>query len=251
MTTRKHCSKCIGIQAKGGEISQLRAPGCSGIDRFAAAEVIAALTLGCSSRYQPAKSPHVSKVMRNGALIHVRDGVVYDSGIDGGLTDAVRDNPKAKAEADAFVHDTYWGIGSFIAGLGLEIAGFAVLPHDQQKWQWDGRHTSAVCLWSAGLAAYAVGIGYLASSAPHQVDAINIYNDDVDAKLQAQFLQQLNAAKQAPQYPMAPPNPAFVPSPSAPFGSSAPVVAPAGSPGPTLPALPAPNHPEPSKTPIP
>ncbi len=221
------------------------------LDHFAALGLIASLMLGCSSRYQPARSPHVRQLMRGGALVHIRDGVVYDSGIDRGLADAVQDNPRAKAEAATFVSDTYWGLGGFLAGLGLQIAGLAVLPRNEHQWQWDGRHTSAVCLWTAGLAAYVVGIGYLVSGAPHQFDAINIYNDDVDAKLQAQFRLQLNAAQQAPRYQLTPPMQTLVPPSVAPDSHlSPPGAVPMAPPGAVRPPnLPAPNYPEPSKIP--
>jgi len=153
--------------------------------------------LACSSQYRPAKSAHVAKVVRDGAFVHMRDGIEYRSAIDGGLRDAVEGNPRATEEAKTFVRDMYIGLGGVLGGFILMGGAVAAAPRDHRPFHWDARTVATISLASTGFVAYLTGLGYLVAGQPHAVDAVNIYNDDVDAKLAEQFRQQLKAAVQA------------------------------------------------------
>ena len=97
---------------------------------------------------------------------------------------------------------TRWGLGSALGGLGLAITGLAVLPVEEHGGvRMNARAYTGFSLLALGAAAYTTGLILVLSAAPHQWDAINIYNDDIDARLRAQFMAQRPAA---PGYQLAP-----------------------------------------------
>jgi hypothetical protein len=138
-----------------------------------------ALTQGCSSGYEPARSPRVQMVIDDGALSFVRDGERYHNGFvtGSGAMDAVSGNPHAEAEARTARN---LQIGSFVFGvaaLGSATGALAVAGTN------DGaqRHEATVNgLLISTLVCELVTLGLAFSSMPHLYDAVNIYNDDLD-----------------------------------------------------------------------
>ena len=145
----------------------------------------------CTVSYEPARSPRVAVVQDTGGLAYVRDGVHYSHGLTGnGLQDAVRGSPRAEHEAVLYSRKLGWGFGMGMAGLGVMIGGLAALPTGNQHFEWNTRAYTGLSLIGLGLAAYTTGLILVLSAGPHQWDAINIYNDEVDARLRMQFIGQ-------------------------------------------------------------
>jgi hypothetical protein len=78
-----------------------------------------------------------------------------------------------------------------MSGLGFMLTGLAILPNDNNHVVWNARAYTGLSLVGVGFAAYTTGFILVLSAQPHQWDAINIYNDEVDARLRAQFSAQL------------------------------------------------------------
>ncbi len=93
-------------------------------------------------------------------------------------------------------------LGFGFAGM---IGGVAMLPNDHGNVVWNGRAYAGISLVSLGLAAYVTSFVLLVSAGPHQFDAINIYNDELDARLRMQFTQ---ASVPAAGYQLGAPAPA-------------------------------------------
>lgn len=74
----------------------------------------------------------------------------------------------------------------------------------------NARAYTGFSLLALGAAAYTTGMILVLSAGPHQWNAINIYNDDIDARLQAQFMAQRPVA---PSYPLAPVAPSVLSAP--------------------------------------
>jgi hypothetical protein len=166
--------------------------------------VVCALTLpACSTGHVPARSPHVAVIVEHGSLTYVREDQHFPMGFLGsGLADAVQGDPRAEHEANLYTKELSWGLGSALGGLGLAITGLAVLPVEEHGGvRMNARAYTGFSLLALGAAAYTTGLILVLSAAPHQWDAINIYNDDIDARLRAQFMAQRPAA---PGYQLAP-----------------------------------------------
>ena len=69
--------------------------------RWAACVLVSTAALaGCSSSYEPARSPRIVTVMEGGVPHFVKDGRDYGGPLfGGGLVHAVQGNPRAEAEA--------------------------------------------------------------------------------------------------------------------------------------------------------
>ncbi|HVW25498.1 MAG TPA: hypothetical protein VHC69_09015 [Polyangiaceae bacterium] len=129
---------------------------------------------GCAtSNYRPADSPRVS----------VAYGGIYKNGKKAdGLVDAVADNPRALEEARTAQSLAAWGGGLQLGGLALMIAGLptvAVAANDNNG----TLGLTGVGLLTGALIADVVGIVMSRNAVPHALDAINIYNDEVEAKM--------------------------------------------------------------------
>ena len=178
------------------------------IDRLVPIGVACALTLpACSTGYVPARSPHVAVMVEHGSLTYVRDGQQFPMGLLGsGLADAVQGDSRAEHEANLYTKKLSWGLGSALGGLGLAITGLAVLPVEEHGGvRMNARAYTGFSLLALGAAAYTTGLILVLSAAPHQWDAINIYNDDIDARLRAQFIAERPAAPSYQLAPAAPP----------------------------------------------
>jgi hypothetical protein len=134
--------------------------------------VVALGVTGCAStNYQPANSPRVS-VASDG--IH-KNGKVYKDPLE-----ALADNPRALEEARTAQSLVSWGNGFILGGSGLIVAGAATAIAGGKN----GTTTvTGLSLMLGGFVADIVGIILASNATPHAVDALNIYNDDVEAKM--------------------------------------------------------------------
>ncbi len=135
---------------------------------------------GCSSSYQPAQSPRIVTVIRGGTPVFVKDGTSYGSPLFGsGLVDAVRGNPRAEDEARTGRNLAIGGFVFDMAGLGSEIGALATIRPDTPG----NSHNNDVSfgLLIAGLVGVTVGSVMLIAAPPHIYDAVNIYNDGLEA----------------------------------------------------------------------
>ena len=145
--------------------------------------VVLALSLsavGCSSSYEPARSPRIVTLVEGGTPKFVRDGQRIGSPAFGsGLVDAVRGNPEAERHARIGRNLIVGGFVLDIAGLGAEVGGLVALAHDRNQ----GHDSSSLGtgLVLGGLAAVIAGSVLIIAGQPHIYDAVNIYNDGVDA----------------------------------------------------------------------
>jgi hypothetical protein len=131
---------------------------------------------GATSSYRVADSPRVSIVYDHGAKVY-KNGKRYKD-----LLDAVADNPRAREEARAAQSIAVTSSWLVVGGWGLDIAagtliGVGAADHDKTL-AWAGIGTAG-----AAMVVEIIAIAVASSAAPHVVDAINIYNDDVEAKM--------------------------------------------------------------------
>jgi hypothetical protein len=139
-------------------------------------------TEACSSSYQPARSPRISVIQEGGTPTLVRDGQKFPVGLfGGGLEDAVTGNQEAEEHAHAYRNFTIGGWTCSVAALGSAIGGLVLLG-DRSFHEEHGDALPATLLVSALVADIAAAI-LLANAPPHMADAINVYNDGVDAAL--------------------------------------------------------------------
>jgi hypothetical protein len=135
---------------------------------------------GCSSSYEPARSPRVAVVAEAAGPVVVKDGQHYGTLLFGGVVDATQSNPRAEREARIGRNLAIGGFVFDLVGLGSLGAGLAVqTQHDSSP---NGQpSTAAAALAVGGLVSVAFGTALLLCSPPHAYDAINIYNDGLDA----------------------------------------------------------------------
>jgi hypothetical protein len=186
----------------------------------------------CSSSYQPARSPRISVIQEGGSPTLVRDGQTFSVGLfGGGLEDAVRGNPAAEEHASSYKTLSIAGWSVYVAGLGSSIAGIFLLADNRAGGSNnDANDAAGAALALGGVAALVTSIVLLSTAQPHLWDAVNIYNDGVDA---------------SPAYPMQPPG-LVRPAPAAPPpGSPSPPSAAPPPPPPVQTPPPAPGAPSP------
>jgi hypothetical protein len=132
---------------------------------------------GCaSSSYRVADSPRVTLVDEHGLKVY-KNGKKYDD-----LVEAVADNPRALAEARTARSMTVTSNWLILGALSLDVASVPVAAvgiaeHDKTL-GW-----TAFGMLGAALVADIVGFVVARNATPHVLDAINIYNDDVEAKM--------------------------------------------------------------------
>ncbi|MEI9948668.1 MAG: hypothetical protein WDO74_06700 [Pseudomonadota bacterium] len=136
---------------------------------------------GCSTGYEPARSPRIATVLEGGQPTFVKDGVHFGSPVFGtGIVDAVQGNPQAEHHARIGRNLIVGGFVLDLVGLGSEIGGLVVLAHDRD--QHGDASPAAVGLVLGGLVAVTAGTVMILCGQPHVYDAINIYNDGVDGQ---------------------------------------------------------------------
>jgi hypothetical protein len=129
---------------------------------------------GATTTYQPANSPRLSVV--HGGIY--KNGKKYDD-----LLVAVADNPRALEEARTAKSIAVTSNWLFLGGLGFGLAAGVPLAVVG-----DAEHDKALVVTGlgiliAGTIVSLVGSVVAGHVGPHVLDAINIYNDDVEAKM--------------------------------------------------------------------
>jgi hypothetical protein len=146
---------------------------------------------GCaSSSYRVADSPRLSLVYGEGIY---KNGKKCD-----GLVEAVAGNPRAVEEARTAQSLATWGSGFLLGGTAMFAGGLTTVIAGGEN-----RTTAVtgVSLMAGALVVDIVGWVMARNAGPHALDAINIYNDDVEAKM---FIRRPTPA---PTGPPAPPPP--------------------------------------------
>lgn len=153
--------------------------------------VWSALAVGsaaCSTGYVPRTPGRIAVTLDGGQYAYVRDGQRHRHGLfGGGLVDAVRGVPAAEAAADEYHDRMRDGFLVGIGGLLCSGVAFGVAVGQSLDDQPD-RHASTAA-WVALGCAVAMGGGfiYMASAEPYRWDAINIFNDTMEARGTAPF----------------------------------------------------------------
>jgi hypothetical protein len=145
------------------------------LPRSSLALVVVLGVTGCGSTwsYQPANSPRLS----------VTHGGIYKNGKKyNDLLVAVADNPRALEEARTAKSIAVTSSWLTLGGLVGEVAGGTMIGVGI------GEHDNALGLAGfgtafAGIIVVAVGLAVAGKVGPHVLNAINIYNDDVEAKM--------------------------------------------------------------------
>jgi len=159
--------------------------------------VVALGITGCaSSSYRVADSPRVSLVDDHGAKVY-KNGKRYKD-----LLDAVADNPRALEEARTAQTFAAWEGGLLLGGTALDVAAVPTLIVGVKD------HDAALAWTGYGLlvGALVADIGSIImarNATPHVLDALNIYNDDAEAKMCVK--RPPSAPAGAPAMPASPP----------------------------------------------
>jgi hypothetical protein len=145
----------------------------------AVALAIATLAAGCSSNYIPYSRGRVSTVMVSGKMAYVRDGRMIQHGFLGsGLENAVRGNPEAERAARTYYQRQRDGLLVSLGGLVCSLVAIGYTAHEAADEASDDDDIAVPLVTAVGclIASYG-GLIYMASSAPYQLDAINLFND--------------------------------------------------------------------------
>lgn len=146
-----------------------------------------ALLAGCSTTFTPS-GRHLAIVVDHGAIAYSRDGRTYSSGFLGsGLKEAVSGVPAAEEAAAAYQTDLVGGVIAYVVSTACLTtaltAGFSTIDDRSNA------HPTANALvlggFACGLIGMGVGLGFIAAAPAHHYDAINLYNDAVDRRLEA------------------------------------------------------------------
>jgi hypothetical protein len=141
-------------------------------------------TQGCTTSYEPARSPRIETVVEGGQPTFVKDGVHFGGPVWGsGLADAVHGNPRAEHHARVGRNLIVGGFVVSLAGLGAEIGGLVVLAKDNNSsTAGDSNSGVAAGLVIGGVVVALTGCVMMLAGQPHIYDAINIYNDGIAAR---------------------------------------------------------------------
>ena len=144
--------------------------------------------LGCSTHYRPKSATRLSVVIEGGNYAYQRDGKTFSHGAFGsGLVDAVEDDPEAREAAETHHGHMVGGVVAYAAGLVCLVGGLTWAlsngdPNNEDK-ELDTEQTAILIgslgCWAAGLVT---GTVLISVGQPYQWDAINIYNDNVEAR---------------------------------------------------------------------
>jgi hypothetical protein len=167
------------------------------------------LVAGCfSSNYVPRDRRKIYMTIQDGKRGYMHNGqFLTEYGFGGSLVEAVAGNPRAEAAANQFRGRM---IGGFVATMVGSLCVPAVLGYDlARNIESDQNPPASHGYVLIGCSVLMIGgLIYLTSGLPYQHDAMNIYNDDVDAATQL-------PPQQWPP-PPAPTLPTFAPPPSSP-----------------------------------
>lgn len=140
-----------------------------------------ALVSGCATTYTPRPGPRLSVVMDQGAIAYVREGRTFEHGMFGqGLVEAVEGVPEAEEHARTYRDRNISGFAASIVGAGMLVGGTVVTIDGYRSDHAAEQRGVGLGLLLGGLVVQVIGSLALASAPPHQLDAINIYNDAVE-----------------------------------------------------------------------
>lgn len=154
-----------------------------------AAALIAAMaslpSAACTSTYLPRPSKSLKWTMVDGEPAVLRQGQVYPvNGFGSGLLEAVADNPRALEHAHAHRDGTVYGLLTALGGAAVMFASPVLLLADGGN---DGGGPSSGSVGLAlggavtGMVLYGFGLGMVVAAQPRMYDAVNVYNDDLEA----------------------------------------------------------------------
>ncbi|HEX8795540.1 MAG TPA: hypothetical protein VF765_31540 [Polyangiaceae bacterium] len=145
--------------------------------------LLAPTSLGCASSYVPRPGPHVALVQDGGTISYVREGVKYDGGIFGGdIEEAVSGSPRAEEYAREYKTGMTTGfIMTMIGALGAVGGGVWIGDAASQNPVSNSGITSGTVVLLSGIVVELVGAGIAARAQTHLYDAVNVFNDEVDA----------------------------------------------------------------------
>jgi hypothetical protein len=151
--------------------------------------LLAVASFGCSTHYQPRPSYRVSVVMDGGNLAYAKNGQTIEHGfLGGGLVEAVEDDPQALEAAETYQGRMTGGFIAHVVGLACIVGGSAYALSSQNeengffKSDQGTIFLTALGCWVAGSIT---GSSLILSAQPYHYDAINIYNDNLEARIRA------------------------------------------------------------------
>ena len=145
--------------------------------------ISAAMVSGCATIYTPRPGPRVSVVMERGQLAYVRDGQKFEHGMFGqGLVEAVEGVPEAEEHARTYRDRNISGFAATLVGAGMIVGGAAMTIDGFRSDRSSEQQGVALGLLFGGIVVEVIGSMLMASAPPHQLDAINVYNDAVEAE---------------------------------------------------------------------
>lgn len=154
-----------------------------------AAGLVAAFACeACTSDYLPRPGPRLSMVQESGSLVYVRDGKKIESGfLGGGIEDAVQGVPQAEAYAHEYRSGMVTGFALTLVGVAGIIGGLvlATTEASSQPAQSSGNSSAVLpglLVMGVGAIAEIIGTIVMSSAQPHLFDAVNAYNDGVEAR---------------------------------------------------------------------
>jgi hypothetical protein len=128
---------------------------------------------GCAT-YQPRASRYISRVSRS---VYHRDGQEFHIGPLGGESEAlVNDDPRALPYVERERHWLNLGVPLYVVSLATMLASpfvGAAMPK-AARWPVGG------ALFGLGVGGSIASVGLLEKGNAALVDAINVYNDDID-----------------------------------------------------------------------
>lgn len=187
---------------------------------------------GCSSSYEPARSPRIVTVIEGGQPTFVKNGEHFGGPAFGsGLAEAVEGNTEAEHQATVGRNLVLGGFVLDLVGLGSMIGGTVVLAKNDTSTE-PQSNTAGTALLLGGVVAALAGSVMILAGQPHIYDAVNIYNDGLERPVAPVLTAPL---------PMAPPT--ATPPTTLPPGASPSTVPPSAPPPPPTPASAAPPGP--------
>jgi hypothetical protein len=184
-----------------------------------------------STTYRPRSDGRIAMGLEDGSQVLVKDGKTYPFGADG-LLRAVAGNNAAEEHARSYASDMHIALAEELIGLGALVAGAIVAaPREDANGNSisasSERQTAGGILAIAGLVAVIVAGVQVGSAQAHFMDAVNVYNDGVPARLPAGWQPQSPVPLPPAAVPPAvPPQPAPPPTPPEPQVTPAPAYPP-------------------------
>jgi hypothetical protein len=131
--------------------------------------IAVALSVACSTSYQPRPNARVGVVIHNGAAMYVKNGRETAIGpLGGGLEELVAEVPAAAVHARTAHTQLAVGIPFYVVGIAGVFIGLVVLS-GPVGW----------VLVGVGASSGGTGLGLMGAGFTHAVDAVNIHNDVV------------------------------------------------------------------------